>query len=53
MRTGPIIYEAIMARYLEQKPICLNYATVREDIIALIEENEALRFILTERIAEK
>ena len=53
MKTGPIIYEAIMARYPEQKPICLNYATVREDIIALIEENKALHFILTQRSAEK
>ena len=53
MKTGPIIYEVIMARYPEQKPICLNYATVREDIITLIEENKALHFIFNSTFSRK
>jgi hypothetical protein len=53
MKREYIDKDALVAKYPEQKPICLNYATVREDLIALIEENEALRYILSQRCVSK
>lgn len=42
MKTGPLNKDTFAERYPEKKPVCLNYATVREDMLALIEENESL-----------
>jgi len=35
--------EDILSRYPQEKPVCLNYKTVREDILALISENRELK----------
>jgi len=41
-----------LSRYPNEKPVCLNYAAVREDMLTLIEENEALRVLLDFHIRE-
>ena len=38
MNADPLNYDAILAKYPEQKPVCLNYVDTRKDIIALTEE---------------
>ena len=52
MKAAIISKHDFLAQYPEQKPVCLNYATVREDMLALIEENEALRVLLDYHIRE-
>ena len=49
MKSTLLDRETFARRYPEQKPVCLNYATVREDMLTLIEEVDALRFLLTHR----
>jgi hypothetical protein len=39
---------AVLAKYPETKPICLNYAAMRAELLALAEENEVLRSTHTE-----
>jgi|GEM_PF-6534936 len=46
MRIG-LTKDEILARYPENKPICFNYSTARVDLLALVEEKEALRHKLT------
>jgi len=53
MKTGLLDRKTFEARYPEQKPVCFNYATARKDVLALIEEIEALRFMLTQRSTGK
>lgn len=43
MKTEPLNKDTFLENYPEQKPVCLSYTVVREDMLALIEENEALR----------
>ena len=52
MKAVLIDRDTFMERYPEQKPVCLNYAIVREDMLALIEETEALRFLLASHIRQ-
>lgn len=52
MNTGLLNRDTFAERYPEQKPVCLNYATVREDMLALIEEIEALRSLVTFHIKQ-
>ena len=42
--------DGILARYPEKKPVCLNYATVREDVFMLIKENEELKIRLDAQV---
>ena len=53
MKAAILNKETFVQHYPEKKPICLNYAVVREDILALIEENEALHFLLTQHALNK
>lgn len=41
MKTG-LSKDEILARYPENKPVCLNYAVVRADILALIKQYEMM-----------
>jgi len=52
MKSTLLDRETFTQRYPEQKPICLNYATVREDMLALIEEVDALRVLLSYHISQ-
>jgi hypothetical protein len=49
MNTQVLDKSAILAKYPEKKPICLNYAVMREELLTLAEENEALRSTHTEQ----
>ena len=52
MKTGLFNKETFMERYPEQKPVCLNYATVRADMLALIEEVELWHSLYVRRTEE-
>jgi hypothetical protein len=42
MNTEILDMSAILAKYPEKKPICLNYAEMRGELIALAEEKRRL-----------
>jgi hypothetical protein len=43
MNTKLLDGDAILAKYAEQKPVCVNYVEMREELLALADENAQLR----------
>ena len=52
MKTYLLNKPAILEKYPEQKPLCLNYAVIRSELIALAEENERLYSRLCELLVQ-
>jgi len=47
MKIGLMNRDAILAKYPESKPVCLNYVEMRSELLALCLENERLQKRLT------